>query len=145
VAIETQRRLLSEQSQKLDVLRAQSSALTDTLNRIKEHKQSLLDKSPIPGLEIRDGEAFYEGIAFDQLNTAKKITLAVELAALRAGSMAVICVDGCEALDAESRQLLEDACTRRGLQMICTTVADHPLTIMAKPAAKKGVGTNGTL
>jgi hypothetical protein len=132
VAIETQRRLLKDHSQKLDVLRAQSGALTETLARLKAHKQALLDKSPIPGLEIRDGEAFFEGLPFDQLNTAKKISLAVQLAALRAGQMAVICVDGCEALDAKSRALLEAACAERGLQMICTTVDDTPLTITTK-------------
>ena len=84
---------------------------------------------PIKGLEIIGGEVHYEGIHFDQLNTAKRINLAVELAALRAGSLGVICVDGCEALDEETFGKLVEVCHERNLQMICTRVAEEPLTI----------------
>jgi DNA repair exonuclease SbcCD ATPase subunit len=113
----------------LDDLRTKSTALTESLERIKKYKLTELARSPLPGLEIREGEVYYEGIHFDQLNTAKRIQLVVELAIIRSGQIGVICVDGCEALDDQTMKALEMACTEKGLQMICTAVSNEPLRI----------------
>lgn len=128
-AIESQRKILARYETEHGELAVKSDALTSQLEALKDYRIESLNTFPIEGLEIRDGEVYYNGLTFDQLNTAKRITLAVELAAVQAGDLAVICVDGCEALDAETFTMLTETCQARGLQMICTAVDDTPLSI----------------
>lgn len=129
--IDTQRQMLAKLESEHADLDKQSETLTESIERVRAFRLGLLENFPIAGLELRDGEVYVDGLDFDQLNTARRIEIAVELAVMRSGDLGVICVDGCEALDAATFAKLEEVCAQKGLQMICTRVTDGPLTINA--------------
>ena len=85
-----------------EMLVQQAAQQTQALEAIEHYKSELLNSLPIPGLEVKDGEIFRDGIAFDRLNTAQQVSVAVEIAKLRAADLGVICVDRIECLDSES-------------------------------------------
>ncbi len=66
---------------------------------------------------------------------AREMRLKSALAAHKAGQLGVICVDGCESLDAKTFSVLEDTCSKANLQMICTRVTDAPLSVNVLEAA----------
>jgi len=108
---------------------SEAEMLTAQIEAVRARKLDEASKLPIEGLSIVDGELVFFGLPFDSLNTAQRISLAVKVAAMAAGELKVVCVDGCEALDSEQMVLLEEACTEAGLQMICTTVTDSDLQV----------------
>lgn len=124
-----QREIIADMQRKNDVLALEADAMTAALDRLKALRTKLASEMPIPGLEVRENEIYFDGRAWDTLNTAKRIAIAVELAAIRSGKLGVICVDGCEALDSESFELLADQCSKRGLQLFATRVDDEAFTI----------------
>ena len=134
-AIEAQRSILADMEQESLALATLSDKLTAEIEAVRNYRNKSTASFPIKGLAITDGEVFYQDLAFDQLNTAKRIELAVALAAHKAGQLGVICVDGCEALDAKTFSLLEETCTKANLQMICTRVTDAPLSVNVLEAA----------
>ncbi|MBS1562546.1 MAG: hypothetical protein JSS89_13145 [Bacteroidetes bacterium] len=124
-----QREIIADMQKKNDALALEADAMTAALDRLKALRTKLASEMPIPGLEVRENEIYFDGRAWDTLNTAKRIAIAVELAAIRSGKLGVICVDGCEALDSESFELLADQCSKRGLQLFATRVDDEAFTI----------------
>lgn len=126
---EDRKKIITEREKQRDALAAESNALTETLERLKAYRDELAATLPIPGLEVKDAAVYFNSLSFDQLNTAQKIKLAVDLATLQAGELRVICVDGCEALDAESLAELERQVTSRDLQLITTHVSNEPFTV----------------
>jgi len=124
-----QREIINEMQAKNDRLALEADAMTTALDNLKALRTKLASEMPIPGLEVKDNEIYFEGRAWDTLNTAKRIRIAVELAALRAGKLGVICVDGCEALDSESFSQLEEQCRIHELQLIVTKVDDGPFRV----------------
>lgn len=108
----------------LDDLKADAQRQTEALKGIDEYKQRLLDGLPIPGVEVREGEIFRDGIVFDRLNTAQQVWIAVEIAKLRAGELKVVCVDGLELLDSAAFEEFRDRCIEAGMQLFVTRVSD---------------------
>lgn len=133
-AINKQREIIDKMLDENRDLALLADALTADVESLRAYRKTATAQMPIKGLELHDGEVFYNGLAFDQLNTAKRIELAVALAVQRSGELGIICVDGCEALDAATMQLLEEAVLAADLQMICTGVADTPFGISVKEA-----------
>jgi len=113
-------------------LRSNSDGLTQALDELEAYKQELLAELPIDGLEIRDGELYRNGVHLDRLNTAQQVQIAVELAKLRAGDLAVCCVDRLELLDTETFQQFRDGMQGSGLQMFVTRVTDGDFQIAAE-------------
>jgi chromosome segregation ATPase len=127
--IDGQKKIIAQQQADADAKQAKANELTATLERILAHREKLLSTMPIKGLEVKEGDVFYGGLQFDQLNTAKRIELATEIAALRAGDLQVVCVDGVEALDADNQEMLAERMASRGLQLIRFRVDDSELTV----------------
>ena len=120
----------------IDVLATEAEKLGDEANRltqalaeIEAYKSELLASLPIPGLEVRDGEVFRDGVPFDRLNTAQQVDIAVELAKLRAGKLGVICVDRIECLDPKSLEAFRARALESGLQMFVTRVGEDEFSI----------------
>ncbi|MNE63998.1 hypothetical protein D3C80_1593820 [compost metagenome] len=90
---------------------------------------------PIPGLEVRDGEVFRNGITFDRLNTAQQVDIAVEIAKLRAGELGVICVDGIEALNSQAFDEFRERALQSGLQLFVSRVSDEEFTVKTSTQA----------
>lgn len=108
--------------EELDVLVSDAEAQTQALKDIEAYKSELLANLPIPGLEVKDGEVFRDGIVFDRLNTAQQVGIAFEVAKLRAGELGVVCIDGLELMDAAHMQEMRERASDYGLQMFVTRV-----------------------
>lgn len=93
-----------------------SEAKSAIINKIDEYKVKMVSHIPIKGLEIKDGDIFYNGIEFSKLNTATQILLAVDIAALKMGKFKLLFIDGAERLDADSLKVLEDKINEIGAQ-----------------------------
>lgn len=113
----------------LETLTADAAAQTQALEAIEQYKNELLNSLPIPGLEVRDGEIYRNGVPFDRLNTAQQVEVAVEIAKLRAADLGVVCVDRIECLDSDSLAAFKAAALESGLQLFITRVADDGFNI----------------
>lgn len=118
--------------------KAESDDLTKSLDRLGALKSRLLEKLPIPGLEVRgDGEIYVDGVPFDRINASRRVRIAIEIAALRVGRLPLIIADGLEQLDSESfaafETEMERASEERGIQFIISRVQDSEgLTITSR-------------
>jgi energy-coupling factor transporter ATP-binding protein EcfA2 len=113
----------------LEDLRVDAERQTKAIADIDAYKIELLQSLPIPGIEIIDGEIYREGIPFERLNTAQRVAIAVEIAKLRAGKLAVACLDGMELLDETSLAEIESQTQAAGLQVFVTRVRDEEFGI----------------
>lgn len=113
----------------LEELEEEAQRQTQALADIEKYKSDLLSSLPIPGLEVRDGDVFRDGVHFDRLNTAQQVTIAVDIAKLRAGDLGVVCVDGLELLDSEALEEFKTRATESGLQLFITRVSDDEFSI----------------
>lgn len=127
--------LVRQQGEEATAKEAASGRLTAALDALDQFRQGLLASLPIPGLEVRGGDIFVDGIPFDRLNTAKKVQLALRVAKLRAGDVPLVLVDGLEALDPQTFEMFEKAAAKAGLQFIVTRVSDGPLTVNVQEGA----------
>lgn len=113
----------------LEGLENEAQRQTEALGAIEQYKSDLLNSLPIPGLEVRDGEIYRDGVQFDRLNTAQQVDIAVEIAKLRAGELGIVCVDRIECLDAESLEAFRERALESGLQLFVTRVCDDEFSI----------------
>lgn len=121
-AQETVKRMETE----LETLIADAGKQSAALEAIDAYKAELLATTPIKGLEMRDGEVYFEGVAFDRVNTAQKVKLAVEVAKLRSGKLGLCCVDGIECLDSDAFAQFRTQAVASGLQLFVSRVSDQP-------------------
>lgn len=113
----------------LEGLVEEAQAQTQALAAIEKYKSDLLDSLPIPGLEVKNGEVFRDGVPFDRLNTAQQVDIAVEIAKLRANGLGVICVDGIELLDSGAFDAFKARSIESGLQLFVSRVSDDDFSI----------------
>lgn len=127
---------IKQMESELEELKNDAAAQTKALDDIDAYKLELLAALPIPGVEVRDGEIYREGVVFDRLNTAQQVQIAVEIAKLRAGDLGVCCVDRLECLDPESFITFRDQVLESGLQLFVTTVNGETFNVQstAQPA-----------
>lgn len=103
---------------------------------IDELKQQKLSGLPIPGLEVREGQAFLDGVAFEHVNLRKRIEIAFQICALRSnGKLNFMLLDEAEAFDAESWEEFKQGVISSGFQVIAARVSDGDLAIEYENAA----------
>lgn len=107
----------------------QSRNMTAQLEALESERAKLLEKVPIPGVEIREGDIYVKGVPFESLSTSQRMKIAVQVAKLRAGKVPLICVDGMESLDEDNFQAFENAAKLSGLQFIVTRVGHGELSV----------------
>jgi AAA domain len=134
---ETTRQHIAQWSREADKLGSESEGLTAALSKLEVLKASLLQKLPIEGLEIKDGDLFIGGISFDRVNTSKRVRLAVEVAKLRAGNLPLICCDGLECLDEKTFAAFKKAAAESDLQFVISKVSEGPLSIETSPVSSE--------
>lgn len=123
--------IIEQMKEDLTGLEQDAAKQTQALKDLEAYKSELLSSLPISGLEVIDGEVFRDGIPFDRLNTAQQVRIAIEIAALRAGDLAVCCVDRLECLDSESFEELAAQAEEMGLQLFVTRVSDEEFGVKA--------------
>lgn len=132
------RRLADRLAGEADGLEEESKQLTVTIDRLDGLKASLLERLPIKGLEIRGGQVFVDGIAFERVNRARQIQIALKVAKLRAGKLGLIVIDNAEALDPETFQAFEAAAAATGLQFVVGRVTAGEFSVRTLPAPEEG-------
>jgi len=109
---------------------AKAMALDRAVQGLTELKKKKLDSMPIPGLEIKDGKIYVDGLEFDsQLNTQKQYETAIRLAALAPGELGAMVCDRSESLDNEHWEDLMSACKSSGFQVFLARVTSGPLKV----------------
>jgi DNA repair exonuclease SbcCD ATPase subunit len=112
---------IEEEKKKLAETSAEWQHYDNAIKALRDYKTTLLDKLPIPGLEIKDGRIFYNGDAFQNLNTATQMELVVRIAKLRNDSGFML-VDGIERLDKGNQVRLLQIAEDSDLQFFVTRV-----------------------
>jgi hypothetical protein len=120
---------IAQMDTELEDLRADAERQTAALNGLDAYRSELLSSLPIPGLEVKDGEVLRDGVPFDRLNTAQQVDIAIEIAKLRAGDLAICCVDRFEALSPDTLAEFRERAAASNLQLIVTRVDRGDLTI----------------
>ena len=113
----------------LPQLEKTASDLDGALSELDTIKSDLLDRLPIKGVELRDGEIFVDQIPFERLNESRRVRLAIDVAMLRAGSLPLLCCDGIESLDSKSITALEQCAAESGIQLVLARVTDGELDV----------------
>ena len=108
-------------------LKAASEELTTCIEGIDDLKKAKLAKFPIRGLEIRGDDIWINVpkrgvVIFEDLNTAKRIGVALRVAAMAAGECGAICIDGIERLDRARTEAFQKGAKKSGLQFFATRV-----------------------
>ena len=120
---------IEQMETELDDLTLDAANQSAAIASIDQYKSDLLNSLPIPGLEVKDGEVFRNGIAFDRLNTAQQVGIAVEIAKLRAGELNIICVDGLELLDNAAFEAFKEQVLETGMQLFVSRVSDEDFEV----------------
>ena len=113
-------------------LKQDAERQTTALDGIDQYKHELLNSLPIPGLEVRDGEIYRDGIPFDRLNTAQRVGIAFEIAKIRAGELRAVCLDGMELLDTASLEELRKQAEAGDVQVFLTRVTGKEFAVETK-------------
>lgn len=132
---ESTREFIAQLTKDADTLDAESSKLTHAMGRLEVLKASLLEKLPIAGLSVQDGDIYVGGLPFDRINESKRIQLAIKIAQLRAGSLGLVAVDGLERLDPKTFETFRKEAAKSKLQFVISRVTDGPLTISTESEA----------
>lgn len=99
------------------------------IDGLERYRKELLEKMPIPHLEVRDSDVYYNGHPFDRLSSAEQIQLSVDLSTLNLGSFRFVVLDGAERLDSSMFQLLREKLESSDIQALVTKVADGELEV----------------
>ncbi len=128
-SIEKQKEIAAQFKYDCKQLDDESKGLSDAIDNLAKLKNDLLSNLSLTGLELIDGDIYYNDVIYDKLNTAQQIEFAVEIAKLRAGEVGIICVDGIERLDNETYTEFKKKAIESGLQLIVTKVTNGDLNL----------------
>lgn len=109
----------------------QAVTMDRVLDNLKKLRLAKLSQVPIEGLELRDGKVFVGGIDFDALNTAKKIEIALQIAAQKPGELEFMLLDQAEHLDETNWEEFKQGVLASGFQVIAARVDEGALTVEA--------------
>lgn len=123
------RELVAKMTTEAAALEEESSRRSATLDNLEALKRRALDRLPIQGVEIAEGEILVGGIPFDRVNTAARVQFVLNVAMLRKGSLPLVLLDGLECLDPETFAAFVKAAAALDAQFICTRVTEGPLEV----------------
>lgn len=108
------------QVEKLD---AESEAYTAALRGLEKLKFEKSKDLPISGLEIKDGELYYNDVPFDRVNEAERYKLALKLCVYAGGNF--VFIDGIERWDKKNREGFFRAALNTDVQFLVTRVVEE--------------------
>lgn len=136
----TRARALREQADEFEAQACEheerSRRLSASIEALDRYRRGLADNLPVPGLSVSGQEVSVDGVPFRQLNTARRVEIAVQIATLRAKDcrLPLVFVDGAEALDSTNFDLLVDALKTSGVDSFLARVSDVDELTVAKVA-----------
>lgn len=129
---EATRAVIARTESDAGILEQRSQELTVMIEELDDLKSNLLSRLPIPGVELRDGDIYYDGVPFDRLNTQMQYRIGLEVANLRKKLVNAVCVDGLECLDSDNFAEFKQAASDFDLQLFVTRVCDTPLQVLTE-------------
>jgi hypothetical protein len=125
------RGVVDQMKQEAREAEARSAALTAALTRLDALKVELLADLPLPaGVEFRDGDIYVGGVPFDRVNRAQQVGVVMAIAAMRAGDLGLVVMDGLECLDETTFGAFCAWAERNDkLQLVVTRVSNGPLAV----------------
>lgn len=120
---------IEQMKKELVDLQGDTARQTKALADLEQYKNDLLASLPIPGVEVKDGEIYRDGVVFDRLNTAQQVWVAIEIAKLRAGNLGVSCVDGIELLDPVAFEEFKKQSLASNLQLFVSRVSGEEFAV----------------
>ena len=97
---------------------AEAEKLTDALVKIDKLKTRKLKEEGIPGLDLKKGDIYVDGIQFDSLNRAKQYRLAIEICKRGAGDLPLMLIDNADCLVGPDLDEFVAAAAESGMQVI---------------------------
>ena len=116
---------IQEGEKQIDGLQEKADKFSEKLEKLADIKKGMLADFPIEGMEIKDGQIYLDGVVFDQVNEARKIQFALDVAGLRETELPLVCVDGLESLDKSSFDLFCEHAKNTKMQFFVTRVTDE--------------------
>jgi AAA15 family ATPase/GTPase len=126
---EATRELIADQRHISGDSESKADQITETLEKLEAKRLELIAASPIPGLEVTDGELALSGVPLRIVNKAEQIRIAIEIAKLRQGECGVVIVDDAEHMDSENMDIFKQAALASGLQYFVARVEDCELQV----------------
>lgn len=128
------RELLANAEQMHKQTQRASDLATAALAKVDALKGAKLSALPVPGVEVREGDVWVDGVPWRHVNTARQYALCFELAILRKGDCGVMICDRAEAMSDTTFAAFKEAAAGAGLQIIMArVVADQQLLIETTP------------
>lgn len=112
-----------------DLLTQHSDKMTAVLAKLQELELTLLKRSKIKGLTMREGIIYLDNMPLSEKNTAERAKFWLRIGAMRAGDLGVICADGMECLDAKTFDRVVESLKGSGLQWFLGRVDEKPFRI----------------
>lgn len=129
IRLKDAKKSLEDADKEIKTLADTAEKQTKILADLESYKLELLKTLPMEGLEVIDGQVFFNSVPFDRINTAQKIKIAVEIAKLRAGELPIVCVDGMECLDQDTFELFKEEMIKSGCQCFVTRVGGEEFKV----------------
>jgi hypothetical protein len=131
--VQATQRMIETTDQKLAAAQRKANQHDRAVTGLRELRLKKLEQTPIPGLETRNGDLFYNGYNFDtQLNRAQQVMLVYRMAARSDRRMNFFVMDDAEHLSDGNREVFAEACKEAGFQLVMMAVEEgKPLTIEA--------------
>lgn len=107
----------------------EAEKLGSVLDRLTLLKKSKLDELPIPGLEFSGEKVLVDSVEWPHVNLARRVDIAFQLSAMRAGELPFLVLDDAEHLDPETWEAFCDGAKRSGFQIVAARVGAGPLKI----------------
>ena len=115
--------------EQIKVKAGRSVFLTNVLDRLKLLRMEKQKSNPVPDLEIKDGEIWYQGVEFDAVNTGKRYELCIQLAAMRSGKCPLMILDDVVNIDDERWRGFIAAAKGSGFQIVAARLDTGDLRI----------------
>lgn len=103
-----------------------SDHLSSAINALDELKLSKLKNLPIEGLTFEVDQFLVDATPWEHVNTARKIDVVLQIAALRRKELPFMVLDDAEHLDAEGLEALRLGAVAMGFQVIAAKVLEDP-------------------
>jgi len=114
----------------IEILKKEALSQGEQIKSLDGLKAEMMQNLPIDNLEVRDGDIYINGVNFDTLNEASKISFCLMVAGLRKTKLPLVCVDGLEALDEEVFKKFVELAEKTDMQFFVTRVSeDENLTL----------------
>lgn len=98
----------------------EASALDKAIENLIALRKKKMECTPIPGMEMRDGIVYYDGLPLDAINTGKLVEVAVRVcvASTTGNANPFLILDGTESIDEENLSAYLDGLKGAGFQVV---------------------------